>query len=186
MNLRHPPESVERALGGEESDESGRNVFLKSATAEQAGDVVADAGEPITAALLIVDRQDEGMWVHAAQENEWQRAADQMAEDSVVFVFAPMQLLLNISRVIETFGCDRCANVYLLSQPDKLEATKCNVLAIFERGDGVSVEGVPNWKADDTPIEIAKQFLPSTTGRIVQVFADGPVEGWEETTIDQG
>jgi hypothetical protein len=156
-----------------------------SANAKQADVVVADAGEPITAALLIVGKQHEGMLIHAAEGNEWQRMADQMAEDSAVFVFAPLQVLLKISRVIETFGCDTCANVYLLSQPDKLEATKCNVLAIFERGDGVSVEGVPNWTAEDTPLMIAEQFLQGVPGRRLQFFADAAVPGWEVLTIDQ-
>jgi hypothetical protein len=170
--------------GSGEDDATSHNDASVPANAKQTDVVVADVGEPITAALLIVGKQHEGMLVHAAEGNEWQRMADQMAEDSAVFVFAPLQVLLNISRVIETFGCDSCANVYLLSQPDKLEATKCNVLAIFERGEGISVEGVPNWKPDDTPFAIAEQFLQGVPGRRLQIFADGTVEGWEALAFD--
>lgn len=166
-----------------ETDDDNVNTALP-AKAKRADVVVADAGEPITAALLIVGERDEGLLTHAAQENEWQRVADQMAEDSAVFVFAPLQCLLNISRVIETFDCDRCANIYLLSEPDKLEATKCRVLAIFERGEGVSVKGVPNWTADDTPFVIAEQLLLGVSGRRLQLFADAAVPGWETLAFD--
>jgi hypothetical protein len=47
--------------------------------------------------------------------------ADKMAKDSVAFIFAPLQLLLGIIQAIGTFGCARCANVYLLTEPDYLE-----------------------------------------------------------------
>jgi hypothetical protein len=185
---------TEEDVGGEtasetddisEDDTTSHNEPFLPENGEQADVLIADAGEPIAAALLIVGKQDQGILVHAAQENDWQRVADQMAEDSVVFVFAPMQLLLSISRVIETFGCDRCANVYLLSQPDKLEATKCNALAIFERGDGVFVEGVPNWTAEDTPFVIVEQLLQGVSGRRLQFFADAAVPGWGALTFDQ-
>jgi hypothetical protein len=151
---------------------------------DDVGVVIADVGEPITGALLIVGKNDETRVVHAAQEQEWQRVADQMAEDSVVFIFTPLQVLLNISPVIDKFEGFRCANVYLLTEPDYLEVTKCNVLVIFERGEGVSVEGVPSWGPDDTPIYIAEQFLQGVPGRRLQIFADGPVEGWDTLTFD--
>jgi hypothetical protein len=154
------------------------------ANAKRADVVVADVGEPITAALLIVNNGDEGALVLAAEGDRWQRMADQMAEDSAIFVFARLDVLLNISRIVKTFGPCGCANLYLLSEPDKLEATKCNVLAIFERGDGVSVEGVPNWKASDSPFVIAEQFLLGVSGRRLQFFAEVPVPGWEALTVD--
>ena len=59
-----------------------------------------------------------------------------------------------------------------------------SVLAIFERGEGVSIEGVPNWKADDTPFHIAEQFLQGVPGRRLQFFADALVAGWEALIID--
>lgn len=141
--------------------------------------VVVDIGEPITAALLVACKGDEVAMIGAADEDRWQQMADQMAEDSALFVFMPLQVLLNVGSVLATFGLFRCANVYLLSKPEKLEATKCDVLAIFERGEGVDVEGVPNWKADDTPTYIAEQFLHGVPGRRLQFFARAPAAGWE-------
>jgi hypothetical protein len=171
--------------GSGEDDATSHIDVSVPANAKRTDVLVADAGEPITAALLIVNNRDEGALLLAAQGDRWQRMADQMAEDSAIFVFARLDVLLNISRIFQTFGQCGCANFYLLSQPDKLEATKCNVLAIFERGDGVFVEGVPNWKANDPPFVIAEQFLLGVSGRRLQFFADAAVTGWEALTIDQ-
>jgi hypothetical protein len=178
-------EPAGNANSGNAVVQSAHNLTSSLQKQKQVDVVIGDAGEPITAAMLIVDKPNETTLVRAAQNDEWQLLADQMAEDSVVFVFTTTQVLLNISKVIETFDGFRCANAYLLSKPDKLEITKCNVLAIYERGEGVSVEGVPNWKADDAPVSIVEQFLQGVGGRSVHFFGDAPPKGWEILTIKQ-
>jgi hypothetical protein len=180
-------ETIAGVVDGSNEDD-GAILHIETTVPTNAGQpdvVVADAGEPITAALIVVREKDEQALAHAAQGYEWQRMADQMAEDSVVFVFAPLRLLLDNNQAIETFGCDRCASVYLLSEHHELELTKCKVLAIYERGEGVSFQTFPDWKADDSPFSIAEQMLQAVPGRRLQFFADAPVHGWEALTSDQ-
>jgi hypothetical protein len=138
----------------------------------------------VTAALLVVEKRDAERLVLASQGPEWQRATDQLAEDAVIFVFTTMQVLLTIGPAIQTFGWDRCDNVYLLSEPDGRDAAKCNVLAVFERGDGVDVEGVPSWEPSDAPHLIAEQFLQGVPGRRLHLLADTALLGWEALTVD--
>lgn len=146
----------------------------------------AEFGGQVTAALLVVRKRDAERLILASQGAEWQRATDQLAEDAVIFVFTTMQVLLTIGPAIETLGWERCDNVYLLSEPDGRDAGKCDVLAVFERGDGVDVQGVPSWKTSDAPHLIAEQFLQGVPGRRLHLFADMALPGWEALTVDQG
>lgn len=166
-------------------DDASPNAAVVLAKIERPDVVVMNVGEPITAALLVACKGDEGALTQAAQEDRWRQMSDQMAEDSALFIFVPLQVLLNIGSVLATFGLFRCTNVYLLSEPNKLEATRCNVLAIFESGEGVDVRGVPNWNADDTPTYIAEQFLQGVPGRRMQFYASAPAADWEALTNDQ-
>lgn len=179
------PEAVDNAEGGTTVDRSTRNFASRRLEAKAADIVVSEAGKPITAAMVTVHPLDEELLIRASQTNEWQRLADQMAEDSVVFVFSPMQILLNIGQVIETFDGFRCSNAYLLADPHKSELTTCNVLAIYERGEGVSIAGVANWKVNETPVLIMEQFLQGVSGRSVFFFGDVPPAGWEILSIDE-
>ncbi|SCB53827.1 hypothetical protein GA0061098_102134 [Bradyrhizobium shewense] len=179
------PETLDNAEGGSTLDRSTRNFPSKHLEAKAADIVVSEASKPITAAMVTVHPLDEEMVVRASQTSEWQRLADQMDEDSVLIVFSPLQILLNIGQVIETFDGFRCSNAYLLAEPHKSELTSCNVLAIYERGEGVSIDGVPNWKVNETPVLIMEQFLQGVSGRSVFFFGDAPPVGWEILTIDE-
>jgi hypothetical protein len=164
----------------EDQNATMRKEASVPSSAKRAEVLIEEAGEPIAAALLIVSNSDDGAVERATEYARCQDLADQMAKDSAIFVFARMNVLLNIIRVVQIFHpVFRCANLYLLSGSDKLEATDCNVFAIFERGDGVFVDGVPNWKADDTPLQTVWQLLRGVPGRRLQIFADAPVAGWE-------
>lgn len=179
------PEALDNAEGDSTLDWSTRNCASRRLEAKAADIVVSEAGKPITAAMVTVHPLDEEMVVRASQTSEWQRLVDQMDEDSVLIVFSPLQILLNIGQVIETFDGFRCSNAYLLAEPHKSELTTCNVLAIYERGEGVSIDGVPNWKVNETPVLIMEQFLQGVSGRSVFFFGDAPPVGWEILTIDE-
>ena len=175
-----------RQQGDDGFDESGQDQDVERELDNVTGPdvLMAGAGDLITAALLIITEENEERMYLAAQYSRWHRIADKMAKDFVVFIFSPLQVLLDIIQTIGTFAC-RCAHVYQLTEPDELALTECNVLAIFERGESITVEGVPNWKPDDTHPSIAEQFLRGVPGRRLQIFADGPVDGWDALTFDE-
>jgi hypothetical protein len=157
--------------------------------------IVAANDRAITAALLIVGGPwDDDALSQNARSEKWREAAAQVAEDSVVFVFSPLRYLLEISQTIETFAYWRCSRVYMLSRPDDLDVSDCDVLAIYNIGLGVSIPGLTSWTTDDTPNvitagdrpeAIAEQLATGLAGRLVQFFGDTAVPGWETLAPSQ-
>ena len=151
---------------------------------ETISDALDDGDEPIIAALIILEKENEEALVSAAQKSEWHRIGDNLAKEAVVFVYGPLQSLFNVVPAIGTFGCTRCTHVYSLAGRDGRELTNCNVFAIFERGEIISVERAPRWKPEASPFAIAEQFLQGLPGRRLQIFTDDVVEGWEALAFD--